>query len=210
MVGYAICFFKEVKNSIWVFLYLSKYTIHERSTIIMKKITRYGLFLALAMTFILGSSSSVSAKPIDNGHNSIDIKTGSQLWQSDSGIFWNFILIDEFSSDIDYLYVYGWDESSMSLTVSQNFDIHFESNINFKRGIATFTSSIINLTAKFETSTGTFNTYGTRRDGTLNNSFLGYGTITGTIIIEDVSYVIDGTFSDEHQLFIHTNHSITK
>lgn len=177
----------------------------------MKRTSKYGLVFAMIVSFVFGTTLPISAKPIDNGHSSMGINSmGSQMWQSDAGIFWDLIITDEFSQDTDYLYVYGWDESTMTLVSSQNFYIPIESNINFKRGVATFTSSVINITAKFEPTLETLETYGSRRDGNLTNHYMGYGSISGTVIINDVTYVLDGTFSDDHRIVLETSHYITK
>lgn len=177
----------------------------------MKKTSLFAFTLVLVMTLIFGSTLPVSAKPIDNGSNNLSMSNlSSQLWQSDSGLFWELIIVDEFSQEIDYLYVRGWDDNTSTLFSNQNFDIPIESNINFKKGIATFTSSVINITIKFQTSTDNLAKYGSRRDGDLSYHFTGYGSITGTVLIDDVTYILDGTFSDDHQLIISSSHSITK
>lgn len=177
----------------------------------MRKTSILAFTLVLVMTLIFGSTLPVSAKPINNGSSSLSmLNLGSQLWQSDSGIFWDLIIRDEFSQEIDYFYVRGWDESTSTLVAYNNFDIPIDSSINFKRGVATFTSSVINITAKFDANADNLSTSGSRRDGDLNYHFTGYGSITGTIIIDDVTYVLDGTFSDDHQLVVDTTHNIEK
>lgn len=177
----------------------------------MKKTLKFGLFFVLVLTFILESTTLVSARPIDNGSNSINLHpSDGQLWLSDAGVFWNMYINDDFTLDINYIYVYGWDNNTSTLIASSNFDIPVDSNINFKKGIATFKSSVVNLTVKFDTTTDNFSTTGSRREGNMRSQYLGYGTITGTVVIDAVTYDLTGTFSDDHPILIEQTHNIVK
>lgn len=169
------------------------------------KILKYPLICIL----IIGLSQSVSARPIDSGNNYFSIESGSQLWQSDTGIYWNIILRDEFSGE-DYIYLYGWDDDTMSSIVSQNFYLSLSSKINFNKGIATFNNEIVNITLYFDKDAGQFNMYGSKRDGDYSYVYNGDARIKGTITIDSTVYIIDGTINADHQALIQTMHSITK
>lgn len=176
----------------------------------MKKTSKFGLILALVLAFTFGSVITISAKPIDTGENYFAIDTNNGQWLSDANTYWAFYMYDGFVEEIDYLYVYGWNENTMTLITSQSFDIPFDSKINFNRGIATFTSSVINITVQFETDDTNFYTYGSRREGYYGSNFYGLGTITGTMLIDGVTYSLDGTFSSNNPVSIRSSHIIEK
>ena len=176
----------------------------------MNKTSKYGFILALVMTLIFGSTSAVSAKPIDTGQNYFMLNYGDQMWQADSGVFWFFYMTDFYDDTNDHLHIYGYDPNADIIIVNQDMPCTFTSKINFRKKIATFACSAINITVTFDKNSGLYETSGSRKEVNLYYAYSGPGTIEGNIIIDSVYYSINGSVSGDKNITVRESHTITK
>ncbi|HET6785404.1 MAG TPA: hypothetical protein VFH18_05235 [Erysipelotrichaceae bacterium] len=176
----------------------------------MKKTSKIGLVLIMVLTFVFTSPITVSAKPIDNGKYYFAIIHATSLWQDDTSTFWDFIFYDYFIESDDYFYVYGFDPDVNEIIISTDFTNPITSNVNFRKGIATYSSVNLNLTVLFDLSNGEYTISGTRRDGNLTYAYSGPATIKGTVMFNGTTYTVDGTISGDKSVLIKSEHSIEK
>lgn len=176
----------------------------------MKRTSKYGLVLAVVLTFTFGSIITVSARPIDYGNNYIAISYVNQMWVDNAGNSWDFNFTDHYSEVIDQLYLYGFDNSTNTIINGGGIDESLTSKIDFRKGIATFTSSTVNINVYFDTDNGTYEVTGSRKEGNLQYAYRGPGTIEGSFTFNSIVYTIDGTVSGERYLIIKERHNIVK
>jgi len=176
----------------------------------MKKTSRYGLVLIMVLAFVFTSPIAVSARPIDTGRNYFTINHATSLWQDDTSKYWDFIFYDYFIESDDYFYVYGFNPNTNELIISKDFSNPITSNVNFRKGIATYSSLNLNLTVLFDLNNGEYTVSGSRRDGNLTYVYTGPATIKGTITFDGTTYTVDGTISGDNSVLIKSEHSIEK
>lgn len=176
----------------------------------MKKILKLGVSFLVALAFILTTLTSVSAKPIDYGNNALRFESNGSLWQDNANIAWDISLIDYYTESIDQLSIYGYDMTNNILLTAAGYYETLTTEINFRKGFATFVSPTVDLMITFDTDSGTFEASGTRKDGDLRYTYTGPGTINGSITIDSVVYVVEGTVSGDFALHLELNHDIVK
>lgn len=176
----------------------------------MKKTSKVGLVLIMVLTFVFISPITVSAKPIDTGRNYFTINHATSLWQDDTSNYWDFYFYDYFIESDDYFNVYGYDPDVNELIISRDFSNPITSTVNFRKGIATYSSLNLNLTILFDLNNGEYTVSGSRREGNLTYAYTGPATIKGTIMFDGMTYTIDGTISGDNSVLIKSEHSIEK
>lgn len=176
----------------------------------MKKTSKIGLVLIMVLTFVFTSPIAVSARPIDTGKYYFAINHLTSLWQDDTSNYWDFIFYDYFIESDDYFYVYGFNPNTNELIISRDFTNPITSSVNFRKGIATYSSVNLNLTVLFDLNNGEYTVTGSRRDGNLTYAYTGPATIKGTVMFDGTTYTVDGTISGEKSVLIKSEHSIEK
>jgi len=176
----------------------------------MKKTSKFGLVLIMVITFVFTSPIAVSARPIDTGRNYFAINHLTSLWQDDTSNYWDIYFSDYFIEGDDYFYVYGFNPNTNTLLISRDFSNPITSTVNFRKGIATYSSLNLNLTILFDLNNGEYTVSGTRRDGNLTYAYSGPATIKGTITFDGTTYTVDGSVSGDKSVLIKSEHSIEK
>jgi len=176
----------------------------------MKKTSKFGLVLIMVLTFVFTSPITVSARPIDSGRNYFSIIHGTSLWQDDTSNYWDIYFYDYFIESDDYFYVYGFNPNTNAIIISRDFTNPITSSVNFRKGIATYSSVNLNLTVLFDLNNGEYTVTGSRRDGNLTYAYSGPATIKGTIMFDGTTYTVDGTISGDRSVLIKSQHSIEK
>lgn len=180
----------------------------------MKKVLNVLLMFVIAMICTLGTTTSVEARPVDTGYNQFQLMDAiSPMWIDADGILWEFYITDSFPADgEDFASIYAFDTNTTSILSTQSNPYYdaYTSSIDFRKGIATFKSSRIDLTVTFAKAEGTYTISGSRKNGNISYTYTGPAYIKGSITIGSTTYPIEGDVNGNNSITLIESHSIVK
>lgn len=152
----------------------------------MKKTVKSLFALVMVLALVIGSTSTVYAKPQNQGYK--QMYCNNQIVDND-GHIWSIYTYDY----NDYSYMGATTEIYCASLGSRFIDEDFRPSINWNKGvagIATFKNSMINLTVAGTDSTF-FNKYYTSRFNNQSCYENGPATVKGTITFDGIIHVVD-------------------